>query len=82
MQYDLIDLERATSAIKKKTSNVADNLHYKVFDLKRRLRELSTGLYCFARVDGAGKTTIAENLKARYVTAFRKLIIIIQECVF
>lgn len=33
LQYDLIEFRTSTSAIKKKTSNVADNLHYKVFDL-------------------------------------------------
>lgn len=33
-----------------------------------------TGLFIvLLGVDGAGKTTIAENLKARYVTAFRKI---------
>lgn len=76
LQYDLIDLERAHQLLKKKTSNVADNLHYKVFDLKRRFERIvhPTGLFIvLLGVDGAGKTTIAENLKARYVTAFRKI---------
>lgn len=75
-QYNLIDLERAHQLLKKKTSNVADNLHYKVFDLKRRFERIvhPTGLFIvLLGVDGAGKTTIAENLKARYVTAFRKI---------
>lgn len=66
-QYDLIDLERAHQLLKKKTSNVADNLHYKVFDLKRRFERIvhPTGLFIvLLGVDGAGKTTIAENLKA------------------
>lgn len=47
LQYDLIDLERAHQLLKKKTSNVADNLHYKVFDLKRRFERIvhPTGLF-------------------------------------
>lgn len=59
-----IDLERAHQLLKKKTSNVADNLHYKVFDLKRRFERIvhPTGLFIvLLGVDGAGKTTIAEN---------------------
>ena len=47
-----------------------------VFDLKRRFERIvhPTGLFIvLLGVDGAGKTTIAENLKARYVTAFRKI---------
>lgn len=75
-QYDLIDLERAHQVLKKKTSNIADNVHYKVFDLKRRFERIvhPTGLFIvLLGVDGAGKTTIAENLKNRYITAFRKI---------
>lgn len=47
-----------------------------MFDLKRRFERIvhPTGLFIvLLGVDGAGKTTIAENLKARYVTAFRKI---------
>ncbi len=75
-QYDLIDLERAHQILKKKTSNTADNLHYKVFDLKRRFERIvhPTGLFIvLLGVDGAGKTTIAETLKNRYITAFRRI---------
>ncbi|MDO5361817.1 MAG: hypothetical protein Q4F03_04120 [Eubacteriales bacterium] len=75
-QYDLIDLERAHQVLKKKTSNIADNLHYKVFDLKRRFERIvhPTGLFIvLLGVDGAGKTTIAESLKERYTNAFRRI---------
>lgn len=44
--------------------------------MKRRFERIvhPTGLFIvLLGVDGAGKTTIAENLKARYVTAFRKI---------
>ena len=47
-----------------------------MFDLKRRFERIvhPTGLFIvLLGVDGAGKTTIAEDLKARYITAFRKI---------
>ena len=75
-QYDLIDLEGAHRVLKKKTSNIADDLHYKLFDLKRRFERIvhPTGLFIvLLGVDGAGKTTIAESLKDRYTTAFRRI---------
>ena len=75
-QYDLIDLERAHQQLKKKTSNFADNLHYKFFDIKRKLERIvhPTGMFIvLLGVDGAGKTTIADSLKERYVTAFRRI---------
>lgn len=75
-QYDLIDLKQAHKVLKKKTSNIVDNLHYNVFDLRRRFERIihPTGLFIvLLGVDGAGKTTIAENLKERYITAFRRI---------
>lgn len=75
-QYDLIDLKRAHQQLKKKTSNFADNLHYKFFDIKRKLERIvhPTGMFIvMLGVDGAGKTTIADSLKERYVTAFRRI---------
>ena len=75
-QYDLIDLERAHQQLKKKTSNFADNLHYKFFDIKRKFERIvhPTGMFIvLLGVDGAGKTTIADSLKERYVTAFRRI---------
>lgn len=75
-QYDLIDLEQAHQMLKKKTSNITDNLQYKMFDLKRRAERIAhpTGLFIvLLGVDGAGKTTIAESLKDRYITAFRRI---------
>ena len=75
-QYDLIDLEEAHRELRKRTSNTVDNLHYKVFDIKRRFERIlhPTGLFVvLLGVDGAGKTTIAESLKERYTTAFRRI---------
>lgn len=75
-RYDLIDLEAAHRELRKKTSNTVDDLHYKVFDIKRRIERIvhPTGLFIvLLGVDGAGKTTIAESLKGRYTTAFRRI---------
>lgn len=75
-QYDLIDLDEAHRELRRKTSNTVDDLHYKVFDIKRILERIvhPTGLFIvLLGVDGAGKTTIAESLKERYVTAFRRI---------
>lgn len=75
-RYDLIDLERAHRELRRRTSNTVDNLHYKLFDIKRRFERIihPTGLFIvLLGVDGAGKTTIAESLKARYTTAFRRI---------
>ena len=59
-----------------KTFNIKDNLHYRFFDIKRKIERIihPTGLFIvLLGVDGAGKTTIAEKLKRRYVTAFRRI---------
>ncbi len=75
-QYDLIDLERTHRELKNKTSNFVDNLHYKFFDAKRRFERIihPTGMFIvLLGVDGAGKTTIADSLKERYITAFRRI---------
>ena len=75
-QYDLIDLEQVNQGLKKRTSNIIDNLHYKMFDIKRKFERIihPTGLFVvLLGVDGAGKTTIAESLKEKYTTAFRKI---------
>ncbi|MGN0395678.1 MAG: hypothetical protein ACI4EF_09950 [Coprococcus sp.] len=75
-QYHLIDLEKAHQELKKRTSNPKDNLNYRLFDIKRRIERIThpTGLFIvLLGVDGAGKTTIAESLKERYTTAFRRI---------
>ena len=75
-QYDLIDLERAHQELKKKTSNFVDNIHYKFFDIKRRIERIihPTGMFIvLLGANGAGKTTMVDSLKERYVTAFRRI---------
>ena len=75
-RYDLIDLKQVHKALIKKTFNIVDSLHYKVFDLRRRFERIvhPTGLFIvLLGVDGAGKTTIAGTLKKRYITAFRRI---------
>lgn len=74
--FDAIDLIRLHSLLLKKTSSIGADIHYKVFDLKRRIERIihPTGLFIvLLGVDGAGKTTIATNLKKQYVTAFRRI---------
>lgn len=74
--YDKIDLQSDYEELKSKTFNIKDNLHYRFFDIKRKIERIihPTGLFIvLLGVDGAGKTTIAEKLKRRYVTAFRRI---------
>lgn len=74
--YELMDLEGLHQQLLKKTSGIASNLHYLVFDIKRKVDRIfhPTGMFIvLLGVDGAGKTTIAEKLKNRYQTAFRKI---------
>lgn len=74
--YDKINLETAHNELKQKTSDIKTDLHYKMFDFKRKCERIihPTGLFIvLLGVDGAGKTTISEELKKRYVTAFRRI---------
>lgn len=74
--FDGIDLAVLHKELLQNTSDFASNLYYFVFDAKRKADRIlhPTGLFVvLLGVDGAGKTTIAEQLINRYVTAFRKI---------
>ncbi|QXE19769.1 hypothetical protein [Clostridium sp. 001] len=74
--YDSIDLMLAHQELLKKTSGFISNLHYKIFDTKRKIDRIlhPTGLFIvLLGVDGAGKTTISDQLMKRYITAFRRI---------
>lgn len=63
-QYDLIDLEQVNQGLKKRTSNIIDNLHYKMFDIKRKFERIihPTGLFVvLLGVDGAGKQQLQNH---------------------
>jgi thymidylate kinase len=75
-EYDSINLDSAHIELRNKTSELKTNIHYKFFDTARKIERIihPTGLFIvLLGVDGAGKTTIAEQLKTRYVTAFRRI---------
>lgn len=75
-KYDEINLEALHRQLLKKTSGIVSNLHYILFETKRKVNRIMhpTGMFIvLLGVDGAGKTTIAELLKTRYKTAFRRI---------
>lgn len=75
-KYEDVDLKQLHQQLLKKTSGIASNLHYRIFDIKRKIDRIvhPTGLFVvLLGVDGAGKTTIADKLMMRYQTAFRKI---------
>lgn len=75
-RFEEVDIRAAWDEIFKATSNPMTNLEYKIFDFKRRICRIlhPTGLFVvFLGVDGAGKTTICNQLEERYKTAFRKI---------
>lgn len=74
--FSKIDINAIHKELKKNTSNIRSNFHYKLFDMKRRVERVfnPTGLFIvLLGVDGAGKTTISNELERRYVTAFRRI---------
>lgn len=75
-KYDEINLEELHRQLLKRTSGIVSNLHYALFETKRKINRIihPTGMFIvLLGVDGAGKTTIAELLKNRYKTAFRRI---------
>lgn len=74
--FDNIKLEKLNLELRKKSSNIKGNIHYAFFDIYRKLERIihPTGMFIvLLGVDGAGKTTIANELMKRYVNAFRKI---------
>lgn len=74
--YDNIDIVSAHNELLNKTSEFKANLHYTFFDCRRKLERIihPTGVFVvLLGVDGAGKTTIAEELKARSTVAYRRI---------
>ena len=74
--YDSIDVVSAHKELLRKTSDFKVNLHYAVFDIARKIERIlhPTGVFVvLLGVDGAGKTTIAEELKARSTVAYRRI---------
>lgn len=75
-QYDDIFLDELHDVLLKKTSKFSSNLHYKFFDVKRKIERIihPTGLFIVLMgVDGAGKTTISNELKERSKVSFRRI---------
>lgn len=74
--FDSVNLEKLHKSLLSNTSSFVADLHYKFFDIKRKIERIihPTGMFIvLLGVDGAGKTTIATKLKEQYVTAFRKI---------
>ena len=74
--YDDIDIDDIHRELLKKTSEVISNINYALFDIRRKLERVihPTGVFIvLLGVDGAGKTTIAEELKNRSTVAYRKI---------
>lgn len=76
VDYEKLDVEDTNRELLQKTSAVFSNLKYALFDFKRKTERIihPTGVFVvLLGVDGAGKTTIAEELKVRSVVAYRKI---------
>lgn len=74
--FESVELSKLHKSLLKNTSSLVADLHYKFFDIKRKIERIMhpTGMFIvLLGVDGAGKTTIATKLKEQYVTAFRKI---------
>lgn len=74
--YNNINMHELHQELLRKTSDISSNLHYIMFDIKRKIERIihPTGLFIvLLGVDGAGKTTIATQLINSYTTAFRKI---------
>ncbi len=74
--YKNIDLDKINKELLKKSSNIKTNMQYMFFDSIRKLDRIihPTGMFIvLLGVDGAGKTTIANELMRRYKTAFRRM---------
>jgi thymidylate kinase len=75
-EFSEINLKELHENLLKNTYSLVDDLHYKFFDVKRKLERIihPTGLFVvLLGVDGAGKTTIATQLKKEYAIAFRRI---------
>ncbi len=75
-QFDDISLVELHNALLKKTSKFSSNLHYRFFDVKRKIERIihPTGIFVVLMgVDGAGKTTISNELKERSKVSFRRI---------
>ena len=75
-KFEFIELNALQHNLLKNTSSLCSDLHYKIFDIKRKIERIihPTGMFVvLLGVDGAGKTTIATQLKKQYVTAFRRI---------
>lgn len=75
-EYDKIDVEDVNKELLKRTSAVFSNINYELFDFKRKIERIihPTGVFVvLLGADGAGKSTIAEELKARSVVAYRNI---------
>lgn len=71
-----INLKTLNDELLRNTSSIGSDLHYKIFDTKRKIERIAhpTGLFVvLLGVDGAGKTTITTQLKESYLTAFRRI---------
>lgn len=74
--FDDINLAEVHGELMTVTSDFFADLHYKVFDIKRKINRIlhPTGLFIVLMgVDGAGKTTIATRLMDDYKGAFRRV---------
>lgn len=75
-RYDNFDIVSVHQELLRKTSEFKANLRYAFFDCRRKIERIlhPTGVFVvLLGTDGAGKTTIAEELKARSMVAYRRI---------
>lgn len=74
--YNKLSMELLRNELLHKSWNLKSNVHYVFFDLLRKIERIihPTGMFLVLMgVDGAGKTTIANELIPKYQPAFRRV---------
>ncbi|WP_343246860.1 hypothetical protein [Diplocloster hominis] len=74
--FQKLNIDYLRNELLLKSSNLKSNIHYILFDILRKMERIlhPTGMFIVLMgVDGAGKTTIADELIHKYETAFRRV---------